>query len=324
MKKILFTGGAGYIGSHTIHYFLKNGYSLDQLIVFDNLKYGHRESLPEGIQIIKGDLLNVDAIEEVFIKNEIESVLHFAAYAYVGESMKNPSLYFNNNVNGGLNLLESMRKHSCNKIVFSSSCAIYGQPEYLPIDEESVKKPINPYGESKLIFERYLHWYDQIYGIKSISMRYFNAAGAAYGIGELHDPETHLIPLIFDVVFEKTKEINVFGNSYSTKDGTCIRDYIHVLDLAEGHLKALEYLKKTKKSNYFNLGTGKGNSILEIIRIIEEVSKKNIRINFCKERLGDPAILVANPDKAEKLLDWKAKKNMLNIIQDVFDWQNHS
>ena len=319
--KILITGGAGYIGSHTIHYLITQGINKEDILIFDNLERGNLDLIPKDIIFIKGDLKNKIEIEDVFNNfPEIVAVIHFAAYAYVGESMEFPKKYFENNIVGGLNLLNSMKEHDVKKIVFSSTCATYGDPLKLPIDENHVQKPTNPYGESKLIFEKMLKWYDKIYGIKSVILRYFNACGASFGIGEKHNPETHIIPLIIRATI-KDENINIFGNDYDTPDGTCLRDYVHVFDLAKAHLKALTYLFENDSSNQFNLGTGKGTSILELINLTNKVTGKKINITFIRRREGDPAILFANSEKAKNILGWVAEKNINDIIFDAYNWE---
>ncbi len=321
-KKILVTGGAGYIGSHTVRYLLEHGYKPEDIIVFDNLVYGHQDFVPEGVTYIKGDLLNKSNIDQVFKDNSIDGVIHFAAYAYVGESMTNPGKYFENNVVGGLNLLEAMILGGCKKIVFSSSCATYGTPSKVPITEDLPTNPINPYGETKLMFEKILTWYWQLHQIKSVRLRYFNAAGAGYGIGEAHEPEPHLIPLVINTALGKRKSVSIYGTDYPTPDGTCIRDYIHVLDLADAHLKALEYLDKSgSTTDFFNIGTGKGTSVREIIN---EVKKHQPKFEVKEEpvRPGDPAELVADPTKANKILGWKSRYTIENIINDAWSWHS--
>jgi len=319
--KILITGGAGYIGSHTVNYLITQGINKEDILIFDNLERGNLDLIPQDIIFIKGDLKNKIEIEDVFNNfPEIVAVIHFAAYAYVGESMEFPKKYFENNIVGGLNLLNSMKEHDVKKIVFSSTCATYGDPLKLPIDENHVQKPTNPYGESKLIFEKMLKWYDKIYGIKSVILRYFNACGAYFGIGEKHNPETHIIPLIIRAAI-KDENINIFGNDYNTPDGTCLRDYVHVFDLAKAHLKALTYLFENDSSNQFNLGTGKGTSILELINLTNKVTGKKINITFIRRREGDPAILFANSEKAKNILGWVAEKNINDIIFDAYNWE---
>ncbi len=319
--KILITGGAGYIGSITVHYLTNRGILPNEIIVFDNLVYGHQDFLPSQVQFIKGDLLNKEDITEVFTSNNIEAVIHFAAYAYVGESMTNPGKYFENNILGGLNLLDSMRKNNCKKIIFSSTCAIYGIPSTIPINEDAKQEPINPYGESKLMFEKVLEWYDRVFGIKSVRLRYFNAAGACFGIGEKHDPETHLIPLILRTANGDRPNLSIFGTDYPTKDGTCVRDYIHVRDLADAHYKALQLLEEVDfKTDCFNLGTGQRVSVQEIIELAESITGREVKTQVEKRRNGDPAILIADPTKANELLGWKAGYNIEAIIKDAWNW----
>lgn len=321
-NKILITGGAGYIGSHTVRYLLEQNILPEDIIVFDNLVYGHEDVIPKGVTFIKGDLLNKQDIDSVFHQNKIDAVIHFAAYAYVGESMTNPFKYFENNIVGGLNLLNSMTKHDCKKIIFSSTCATYGMPDKTPIDEQEKQSPINAYGESKLMFEKILEWFGKIHKVKSIRLRYFNAAGAAYGIGERHDPETHLIPLVLETALGKRESIKVFGDDYMTPDGTCIRDYIHVVDLASAHYKALRYLENDDVlTDYFNLGTGKGSSVKEIIDISKKISGVDFKVVMEERRPGDPDILVADPYKANDILGWKAEYDIEKIITSA--WEFH-
>ncbi len=323
-KKILITGGAGYIGSHTVHYLLGNGYSPSDITVFDNLVYGHREFVPRGVSFIKGDLLIKADIVKVFKDNNINSIIHFAGYAYVGESMENPGKYFENNVTGGINLLEAMLTGNCRKIVFSSTCSIYGMTRRSPIDERCRPKPINPYAQSKLFFETILHWYAHIHKVKSVRLRYFNAAGASYGIGEAHDPEPHLIPLVINTALGKRQSVGIYGTNYPTPDGTCIRDYIHVLDLADAHLKALKHLEKPDSTtDFFNIGTGKGTSVREIINEVKK-HQPNFEVREEPDRPGDPAELVADPSKANKILSWKSHYTIQDIINDAWQWHSKS
>ncbi|HOX96096.1 MAG TPA: UDP-glucose 4-epimerase GalE [Candidatus Woesebacteria bacterium] len=320
-KKILITGGAGYIGSHTVHYFVNQGIDPKNIVVVDNLIYGHKSYLPKGVVFVKGDLLNKKTVAKIFKEHKIDSVIHFAAYAFVGESMENPGKYFENNIQGGVNLLEAMVANGCKKIVFSSSCAVYGTPKTTPITEDQPNSPINPYGESKLMFEKILEWYWQIYKVNSVRLRYFNAAGAGFEIGESHNPETHLIPLVISAAQKKRKSISIFGNNYSTPDGTCIRDYVHVLDLADAHLKALQYMNKKTGTNFFNIGTGIGTSVKEIVDKVKKYQSKFAVIKE-KQRVGDPPILVADPSKANKILKWKSKYNIDDIIKDAWNWHS--
>ncbi|MCX8027342.1 MAG: UDP-glucose 4-epimerase GalE [Thermodesulfovibrionales bacterium] len=317
---ILLTGGAGYIGAHTAHYLVKEGIMPSDIVVFDNLVYGHESHLPKGVFFIKGDILNRDEIISAFKIHKISSVIHFAAYAYVGESMQNPYKYFHNNITGGLNLLETMKDFGCKYIVFSSTCAVYGIPNHIPITENETIKPINPYGESKAVFERLMRWYDEIYGMRFVSLRYFNASGADFGIGEAHDPETHLIPLAIRAVVSEDYTLNVFGDDYDTPDGTCIRDYVHVTDLADAHMKALQYLKDGRPSDCFNIGTSRGNSVKEIIDIIKDVCGKTPKYKISKRREGDPPRLIADSKKAQEILGWLPKKNIFDVVSSAYEW----
>lgn len=321
-RKILVTGGAGYIGSHTVHYLIKNGFRPEDIVVFDNLVYGHREAVPAGVKFVQGNLLNKAEIGPVFIEDSIDGVIHFAAYAFVGESMINPGKYFENNIVGGLNLLEAMLAGGCKRIVFSSTCATYGIPKKSPLTEDMTTTPINPYGETKLMFEKILSWYWEIHQLKSVRLRYFNAAGAAYGLGEEHEPETHLIPLVISAALGKRKSVSIFGADYDTPDGTCIRDYIHVLDLASAHLAALKFLDRPDAgTDFFNIGTGKGASVREVI---DEVKKyqQNFTVRQEARRPGDPAELVADPTKAKDILGWQSQYSLPDIIKDA--WEYHS
>lgn len=276
---ILICGGAGYIGSHINKLLSSAGYDT---IVYDNLIYGHKEAVKWG-KFIFADLANKDALRKVFSENKIDAVFHFAAFAYVGESVADPAKYYLNNVCNTINLLEAMRKYDCDKIIFSSTCATYGVPEKLPITENMPQSPINPYGATKLMVERIFKDYSAAYGLKFAALRYFNAAGADPDceIGENHNPETHLIPLVIDAAFGKREDIKVFGTDYPTRDGTCIRDYIHVSDLAQAHLLALKYLNNGGKSDFFNLGNEVGTSVLEVIDSVKKVTgKKSFRNTF--------------------------------------------
>lgn len=318
-KTILVVGGAGYIGSHTAKLLLKEGFSV---ILFDNLSTGFR-SLAKYGELVVGDLSNINDINNVFLKHNIDVVFHFAAYAYVGESVINPQKYYKNNVQNTLNLLEVMLKHNIKKIVFSSTCATYGTPQYLPLDEEHPQVPINPYGKSKLMIEQILKDYDKAYDLKYVVLRYFNAAGADSDgeLGEMHHPETHLIPLAIEVVSDKRDMLEVFGDDYETNDGSCIRDYIHVEDLADAHVRAYKYLIDNNCSNIFNLGTENGYSVLEIIRKIEEITNKKLFFKISKRREGDPGRLVASAKKANNILRWNPlKSNIHNIIESAIRW----
>lgn len=319
--KILVTGGAGYIGSITVKLLQEKGH---QPVVFDNLIYGHKEAVT--CPLIVGDLLDKDFLFKSFEKEKFDAVIHFAAYALAGESMENPYKYFYNNIQGGLNLLDLMRQNSIPDIIFSSTCSIYGTPKVLPVSEIEEKKPESVYGESKLMFEKILDWYDKIYGIKHISLRYFNAAGAALdgSLGEQHSPESHIIPVAIKAAINN-QPFNLFGDDYSTKDGTCIRDYIHVQDLAEVHIQAINKLKETKTSDAFNLGTGNGYSNLEVLEMIKKVSGINLQIVKKPRRAGDPPMIFADNTKAKKELGFNPQYSDLEtIVKTAWQWHKRS
>ncbi len=316
---ILVCGGAGYIGSHINKQLNKEGY---ETIVFDNLIYGHREAVKWGT-FIEGDLANEAALEAVFERFRIDAVFHFAAYAYVGESVEKPEKYYYNNVVNSLNLLKVMRRHDSNKIIFSSTCATYGEPEKVPITEDMPQNPINPYGMTKLTVERIFKDYQKAYGLKFAVLRYFNAAGADPDgeIGESHDPETHIIPLVLDAASGKRDDIKVFGTDYDTTDGSCVRDYIHVSDLADAHLKALHYLENGGESDFFNLGNSLGTSVLEVIDSVKRVTGKEFKVTLSDRRAGDPAKLVGSSEKAEKVLGWKPRyADIDTIVAHAWNW----
>ena len=326
---ILITGGAGYIGSHTVLNLIeKTDY---KIIIFDNLENGHIETVntlleinPDKIIFEKGNLRNIEDIENVFNKYSIDGVIHFAAFALVEESVQNPSKYYRNNIYGTLNLLDTMIKHNVKRIVFSSTCATYGEPQYTPIDEKHPKNPINPYGYSKLAVERIMDDYDKAYGLKSIRLRYFNVAGADEKgrIGEWHEPETHLIPNILKL--NDNKVFTIFGDDYYTRDGTCIRDYVNVLDLAEAHRLSYEYLIKENKTDVFNIGTGEGYSVKEVFEACERVLKKKIPVEIKGRRAGDPAVLYADIGKVKNVLDWKSEKSLEESIKSAYLWHINS
>ena len=321
IKTILVMGGAGYIGSHTVKQLLNNGY---YVIVADNLIYGHKDAVDKRAIFIKADLLEEKSLNDIFLKHKIDSVIHFAAFAYVRESVKAPEKYYYNNVIGTLNLLKVMRMHQVNKIVFSSTCATYGEPHYTPIDEEHPQNPINPYGRTKWMIEQILGDYQKAYGLQYIALRYFNAAGASLDgfIGESHTPETHLLPLVLKALKGEIPEIKVFGKDYGTPDGTCIRDYIHVEDLAEAHLLALQ--KVGQFSGCINLGTGKGTSVQEIIQTAEKISGKKCPVEYANRRSGDPAILFADNQKAKEVLGWIPKYTEIDdIIKTAWNWEQN-
>jgi UDP-glucose 4-epimerase len=319
---ILIVGGAGYIGSHLNKEISKKGI---KTVIFDNLSYGHRDFVKWGT-FEQGDLGNIEDIRSVFRKYPIEAVMHFAAFTYVGESVEDPQKYYLNNVKNTLNLLQVMLEENVKYFVFSSTCATYGNPVEIPITENHPQNPINPYGKGKLIVETVLKDYSDAYGLKYASLRYFNAAGADPDgdVGELHDPETHLIPLILDVAAGKREDIKIFGTDYDTPDGTCIRDYIHVTDLAEAHILALEYLQNGGKSDFFNLGNGNGFSVKEVIETARKVTGKNIKAAEADRRPGDPPILVGSSDKAKRTLNWNPKYDELSkIIETAWNWHKN-
>ena len=303
MKNILVTGGAGYIGSHIGKKLAEAGYNV---IVLDNLSKGHREAVLRG-KLIVGDLADMDLLDRIMKEEEIAGVIHLAADSPVGESMEKPGKYYRNNVANGLNLLEAMVNNGVKYIVFSSTAAVYGEPEEIPITEEHPTNPENTYGESKLFFEKMLKRYDEIHGLKYVSLRYFNAAGADLSgqIGEAHDPETHLIPIVLQKALGIRDKLYIFGDDYPTKDGTCIRDYIHVEDLADAHILAVEALVKGMESRVYNLGNGEGYSVKEVIEVAEEVVGKEIDAEIAERRPGDPAVLVASLNKIKREPGWK-------------------
>ena len=316
---ILITGGAGYIGSHINKLLAHEGY---ETVVFDNLIYGHREAVKWGT-LIEGNLKNIDEIEAVFERYPIEAVFHFAAYAYVGESVAEPEKYYYNNIGCTLNLLKVMRRHGCNKIIFSSSCATYGEPENTPITEDMPQNPINPYGFTKYAVERIFKDYERAYGLRYVVLRYFNAAGAdpEGEIGEAHDPETHIIPLILDAASGKRPNVKVFGMDYQTRDGSCIRDYIHVSDLATAHLLSLRHLEAGRPSQFLNLGNTKGTSVLELIEAAKRVTGKDIPVILSDRRPGDPAILVGSSEKAKQVLGWEPMYGDIDtIVRHAWSW----
>jgi UDP-glucose 4-epimerase len=325
MGKILVTGGAGYIGSHCVLALLENGY---EVVIFDNLSTGHIETVEKlkkygHVDFVKGDLQNLSDIKSLFNLYKTDAVIHFAAFSQVGESVKNPQKYYMNNVCGTLNLLSAMLEAGVKKIVFSSTAATYGEPEYIPIDEKHPQNPINPYGQTKLMIEKIMDDYDKAYGLKSVRLRYFNVAGAdSQGrVGEWHEPETHLIPNILKSTFSGGQTFKMFGTDYDTKDGTCVRDYINVEDLAQAHLLALDYLNKGGETNYFNLGTNDGNTVKEVFSACEKVTGQNIPVDICPRREGDPASLVADNTKAKSVLGWKAQNSLEYSIEKAYVWE---
>jgi UDP-glucose 4-epimerase len=319
---ILVTGGAGYIGSHTVLALKSAGY---EVMILDNLVYGHRDLVEQVLQVelIVGDISDRSLLDNIFKTRKIEAVMHFSAYAYVGESVTNPAKYYQNNVVGTLILLEAMVAASINKFVFSSTCATYGIPQFIPITEDHPQNPINPYGATKLMVERILADFDVAYNLKSVRFRYFNAAGANPDglLGEDHDPETHLIPLILQTALGKREFISIFGTDYPTPDGTCIRDYIHVNDLADAHILGLEYLLNGGESEAFNLGNGNGFSVREVIAAAEEVTGRVINVKECDRRAGDPPALIGTSEKAIKMLNWQPQySGIKEIVSHAWQW----
>ena len=324
-RRILVTGGAGYIGSHCVLALLKEGF---EVVIFDNLSTGHIGTIEilkkyGKVEFFKGDLLNFEQISSVFKKYKLDAVIHFAAFSQVGESVKNPQKYYINNVSGSLNLFKAMLENSINKIVFSSSAATYGNPVFTPITEEHPQKPINTYGMTKLIIEKILSDYDSAYGLKYTALRYFNVAGAnSEGIvGEIHNPETHLIPNVLKSAKGAYKEFSIFGDDYDTKDGTCVRDYVNVEDLADAHIKALKYLLEGNDSIALNLGTKEGSSVKEVFSCCEKVVGEEIPVEVCPRREGDPAILVADNKKAKEVLNWEPRRTLEDSIKTAWIWE---
>lgn len=316
---ILVVGGAGYIGSHTNKELNRRGY---ETAVYDNLIYGHRESVKWGV-LEFGDLADRERLEEVFQKYPVEAVIHFAAYAYVGESVNDPAKYYQNNVCNTVQLLDVMRKYGVNTIVFSSTCATYGVPDCMPITEDMPQRPINPYGATKLMVERIMADYHDAYGLNYCCLRYFNAAGAdpEGELGESHAPETHLIPLILDAAGGTRESARIYGTDYPTPDGTCIRDYIHVTDLADAHIRALEYLKAGGESGCFNLGNGNGDSVAHVISVAQKVTGRDFAVRKEGRRAGDPPVLIGSSAKAERVLGWKPKyADIETIVEHAWKW----
>jgi UDP-glucose-4-epimerase GalE len=313
------TGGAGYIGSHTVHLLLQRGFDVT---VVDNLSRGYRHNV-DIHRLRTVDLADTDGLGRVFAERPCDAVVHFAAYISVGESVRVPELYFANNVGGSLSLLTAMHRSGVRRLVFSSTAAVYGMPAVVPIKEESPYAPVNPYGESKVMVERLLHWFDQIHGLRNIRLRYFNASGADSegSLGEEHDPETHLIPLLFRAILTG-EPATIFGEDYPTRDGTCIRDYIHVNDLAEAHILALERLMSGGESDAFNVGTGSGYSVREVLRAVEEVTGKKVPFVFGPRREGDPPELVADSTKLQRMLKWTPRHSDLrNIVSTAWNFE---
>ncbi|MDA3845412.1 MAG: UDP-glucose 4-epimerase GalE [Vallitaleaceae bacterium] len=317
---ILVCGGAGYIGSHTVKALFDQG---KEVVVFDNFSKGHKEAIPSGIPVYEGDIRDKDALRQVFYIENIEAVIDFAADSLVGESVTEPHRYYHNNLYGTLSLLEVMKENDIKYIVFSSTAATYGEPERIPIEETDKTEPTNPYGETKLAVEKLLKWSDNAYGLKYTGLRYFNAAGAheTGTIGEDHQPESHLIPIVLQVALGQREKIMVFGDDYDTADGTCVRDYIHVMDLADAHIKALNRIMEGGDSDIFNLGNGTGFSVNEIIEFAREVTGHPIPVEIAPRRAGDPAVLIASANKAKSILNWELKyTDVKDIIKTAWLW----
>ena len=320
---ILVCGGAGYIGSHAVHARIEKG---EQVVVVDNLQTGHRDALNPKAKFYEGDIRDASVLDKIFTENKVEAVIHFAANSLVGESMEKPLLYFNNNVYGMQVLLEAMVRHGVDKIVFSSTAAVYGEPKRMPIHEDDETCPTNTYGETKLTMEKMMKWVSRADGVRYVSLRYFNAAGALPdgSIGEDHATETHLIPLILQVPTGRREHITVFGDDYPTPDGTCLRDYIHVVDLADAHVLALEYLRKGGASDIFNLGNGQGFSVKEMIAAAEKATGRSIKVEIGARRAGDPAQLIASSEKARSVLGWKPQfTDVEQVIGTAWRWHEH-
>lgn len=317
--RVLVTGGAGYIGSHTAKLLAQCGHTV---VTYDNLSTGHRWAVRWG-PLVVGDLDDCKLLRDTLILHNIDAVIHLAASAYVGESIENPRKYFWNNVPNALHVLDAMHAAGVKNIVFSSTCATYGMPQTLPIPESHPQEPINPYGESKLFVERVLHWYGEAYGVNWVTLRYFNAAGADSDgeIGEVHEPETHILPIAMDVALGKKGVVNVYGGDYPTPDGTAIRDYTHVLDLGRAHMMALEHLASGGESIALNLGTGKGHSVLAVIRAVEKASGRPVPIRLADRRTGDPPELLADPSLAQRVLGWQPFYSDLDsIVHSAWKW----
>jgi UDP-glucose-4-epimerase GalE len=325
---ILVTGGAGYIGSHAARALRVAGYDV---ILYDNLSSGFRR-LAKGFELIEGDIADREKLNQILPR--IDAVMHFAAHAYVGESVENPRKYFHNNGVAALSMLNAALDAGIRRFVFSSTCAVYGTPDRVPINEQTPREPVNPYGASKLFFENVLEAYSRAYQLSSVRLRYFNAAGADESgeIGELHDPETHLVPLALEATSENGRELQIFGSDYPTADGTCVRDYVHVNDLADAHVKALQHLEKLSEekrgeSLALNLGTGRGHSVLEVMQAAERATGRPVRRLMGPRRAGDPPALVADPTKARDLLGWTAKRSLEDIVSSAWNWmqsQSHT
>ncbi|MGL5074963.1 MAG: UDP-glucose 4-epimerase GalE [Waterburya sp.] len=319
---ILVTGGAGYIGSHSVLKLIEEGY---EVVILDNLVYGHQDLVETVLKtkLIVGDTSDRALLQQIFSDHQIEAVMHFAAYAYVGESVTKPAKYYQNNVLGTFTLLEAMLEANINKFIFSSTCATYGVPQIVPITEDQPQNPINPYGATKLMVERILQDFDPAYDFRSVCLRYFNAAGAdpQGRIGEDHNPETHLIPLVLQTALGHRESVSIYGTDYDTFDGSCVRDYIHVTDLAQAHFLALKYLLADGKTDVFNLGNGNGFSVKEVIETARKITGKEIKAVECDRRPGDPPALVGSGEKAQKILGWQPQyADLESIVSHAWQW----
>jgi UDP-glucose 4-epimerase len=316
---VLVTGGAGFVGSVCSEQLLVAGHAV---VVVDNLSTGHRGAVSPSAAFIEGDFGNKELIRDLVTEHRIDAVMHFAGETLVEKSMTDPSVYFQNNVRKGLDLLDALLDCSVKKLVFSSTAAVYGEPVATPIAETHPKVPINAYGESKLIFERILEWYGRAYGLQYAALRYFNAAGASQDLGEDHHPESHLLPRILDCVLDDSREFIVYGDDYETTDGSCVRDYVHVLDIAQAHILAMDGLQDEQRQGAFNIGSSRGYSVREVVRTVEEVTGRNLRIRVGARRQGDPAILVATHDRVVRELGWKPRFSSLQqIVKSAWDWR---
>jgi len=319
---ILIIGGAGYIGSHIVYYIKQNCPDLHP-VVYDNLSRGHKEALIPGTKFILGDINEEDKLLNTLKSENIEVVMHFAAHSIVPESIANPLLYYENNIGNAIILLKTMKNARVNKLIFSSTAAVYGVPDKIPIDESQETRPINPYGETKLAIENLLKYCADAYNLKYVSLRYFNAAGAAFNgeIGESHSPETHLIPIVIEAALGRREKVYIFGDDYETRDGTCLRDYIHVLDLAQAHVLALERLKQKQCSEIYNLGTSNGATVKEVIDKVKQISNSDFKVEVTKRRPGDPPCLIASNNKARKILGFQPNNSSLDsIISSALKW----
>lgn len=315
---VLVTGGAGYIGSETVELLREKGYSV---VVLDNLSRGFRPAVDASLPFYEGNIGDQDLVVKICQKHDIEACVHFAAYAYVGESVKDPSLYYQNNVVSGVNFLDALNRAGVKKLVFSSTCSAYGEPQYTPIDEKHPQAPKNPYAWSKYMMERIMEDYDVAYGLKSVALRYFNASGAIETRGEAHDPETHLIPIILQVALGQREKIMIFGDDYPTADGTCVRDYIHIYDLAHAHWRALVHLAEGGESEKFNLANGAGYSINEVIEVARKVTGHPIPAEVAPRRPGDPSTLIGDATKALEMLGWQIKyPDLESIVSTAWAW----